>query len=69
MLTLAIWSIDEGFSGPYGPGSTDIGAAIIYVFVFLALIVIDASSTGPEWCLDTVIERRMKSWSKLTELG
>ncbi len=32
-----IWSTAEGFGGPYTAGSTDIGAAIIYVLVFLAL--------------------------------
>ncbi len=36
-MTLVIWSTAEGFGGPYQPGSTDIGAAIIYVIVFLAL--------------------------------
>jgi uncharacterized membrane protein YphA (DoxX/SURF4 family) len=37
ILSLIIWSTAEGFGGPYGAGSTDIGAAIIYVLVFLAL--------------------------------
>ena len=36
-MTLVIWSTAEGFGGPYVAGSTDIGAAIIYVLVFLAL--------------------------------
>ena len=68
VLTLAIWSIDEGFGGPYGPGSTDIGAAIIYVLVFLALIAIDATSPS-KYCLDTAIERRWKWWSKLADVA
>ena len=29
ILSLMIWSIDEGFGGPYGLGATDIGAAIM----------------------------------------
>ncbi len=68
ILSLLIWSIDEGFGGPYGPGSTDIGAAIIYVFVFLALVIIDASSAPSKYSLDAIIERKVKGWSKLAEL-
>jgi len=67
-LTLAIWSIDEGFGGPYGPGSTDIGAAVIYVLVFLALIAIDATSTR-KYCLDKFIERRWKWWSRIADVS
>lgn len=36
-LALVIWTTAEGFGGPYVAGSTDIGAAIIYAIVFLAL--------------------------------
>lgn len=34
MLAFVIWSTAEGFGGPYVAGSTDIGAAVIYIFVF-----------------------------------
>lgn len=36
-MTLVIWSTAEGFGGPYAAGSTDIGAAIIYALLFIAL--------------------------------
>ncbi len=36
-MMLVIWSTAEGFGGPYVAGSTDIGAALIYVIVFIAL--------------------------------
>lgn len=36
-MALVIWSTAEGFGGPYAAGSTDIGTAIIYVLVFVAL--------------------------------
>ena len=39
LLSLIIWSTAEGFGGPYGPGSTDIGAAVIYVLVFAGLLL------------------------------
>jgi uncharacterized membrane protein YphA (DoxX/SURF4 family) len=37
VLAFLIWSTAEGFGGPYVVGSVDIGAAIIYVFVFALL--------------------------------
>src|SRR5579883_2910423 len=37
-FALVIWTTAESFGGPYKPGSTDIGAAIIYVLVFAALL-------------------------------
>ena len=37
IFSFLIWSTAEGFGGPYGAASTDVGASIVYVFVFLAL--------------------------------
>ena len=37
LLSLIIWTVPEGFGGPYMAGSTDIGTGVIYVFVLLAL--------------------------------
>lgn len=39
LLSLIIWSTAEGFGGPYKEGSTDIGAAIIYLLVFVGLFL------------------------------
>lgn len=39
IFSLLIWTAAEGFGGPYSSSSTDIGAAIIYVFVFVALLL------------------------------
>lgn len=39
VLSLAIWSTAEAFGGPYQTGSTDIGAAVIYVLVFAGLFL------------------------------
>jgi thiosulfate dehydrogenase [quinone] large subunit len=43
VFSLLVWAIGEGFGGPYVSGSTDIGAGIIYVFVFLMLYATDIS--------------------------
>ena len=45
LLALVIWSTAEGFGGPYTPGTTDIGAAIIYVFVFALLFLTRAGAS------------------------
>ena len=42
LLSVVIWTTAEGFGGPYVAGSTDIGAAIIYVLVFAGLFLANA---------------------------
>jgi thiosulfate dehydrogenase (quinone) large subunit len=37
VFAFLIWSVAEGFGGPYVAGSTDIGCAVIYIFVAIAL--------------------------------
>lgn len=37
LLSLIIWTVPEGFGGPYISGVTDVGAGIIYVFVLVCL--------------------------------
>jgi thiosulfate dehydrogenase [quinone] large subunit len=39
VLSLLIWSTAEGFGGPYSSGSTDIGAAVMYVLIFAGLFL------------------------------
>ena len=42
-LSLGIWSIPEGFGGPYVPGhSTDIGTAFPYAILFAVLLCVSA---------------------------
>ena len=53
-MSLVIWSTAEGFGGPYLAGSTDIGAAIIYFIVHVALWL------GKSWryySIDSVLYR------------
>lgn len=42
LLSVVIWTTAESFGGPYTAGSTDIGAAIIYVLVFSGLFLSSA---------------------------
>ncbi len=66
-LSLIIWSVPEGFGGPYGPSSTDIGTGIIYAFVFVFLMIL-AATYGPSlWSVDAWIERRWGGWRRIAE--
>ena len=67
LLSLLIYSVDEGFGGPYGPGSTDIGAAIIYVFVFFALIALESATASNSLTLDSIIEQATSKWASIAE--
>jgi uncharacterized membrane protein YphA (DoxX/SURF4 family) len=69
ILSLFIWSVPEGFGGPYGPGSTDIGTGAMYALLFLALIVINATYGPSRWSLDSLIESKFPKWRMLAELG
>ena len=39
VFSFLVWSVPQGFGGPYGPGSTDIDSGSIYLFVFVLLIL------------------------------
>jgi uncharacterized membrane protein YphA (DoxX/SURF4 family) len=60
---LFVWSVAEGFGGPYVPGTTtDVGAAIVYSFVFWALLVVDAGRIS----VDRLIAARAPAWRRIS---
>jgi uncharacterized membrane protein YphA (DoxX/SURF4 family) len=67
LLSLFIWAVPEGFGGPYGPGSTDIGTGAMYALLFLALILINATYGPSRWSLDHLIESRYPRWASVAE--
>jgi nitrite reductase (NO-forming) len=68
LFSLLIWSTAEGFGGPYTVGATNMGAGIIYVLVFIALIII--SRTGPSpYSIDYYLERTWLRWRLISEWG
>ena len=69
VLSLLIWAIPEGFGGPYGPASTDIGTGVIYSFLFLSLIIINTISGPSKYSLDFLLERKYPSWKRIAEFG
>ena len=59
-----MWSVAEGFGGPYVPGtSTDVGSAIIYSLVFLALLLVDVG----RFSVDRWIVRRVPAWRRISD--
>jgi thiosulfate dehydrogenase (quinone) large subunit len=62
LLSVIIWATAEGFGGPYHAGSTDIGAAIIYVLVFAGLFL---SAAGLYAGLDRRLTPRLGRWGVL----
>jgi nitrite reductase (NO-forming) len=67
VFALMIWSIPEGFGGPYAPGSTDVGGGLIYVRFFVGLIVIDRALGCSPYSLDYHLEKRVPAWNGFAE--
>ncbi|MCO5054158.1 multicopper oxidase domain-containing protein [Thermomonas sp.] len=67
LFSLLIWSTAEGFGGPYSVGASNIGAALSYVLIFAALIVINMRSGPSPYSLDYLIEQRWPTWRRLSE--
>lgn len=68
LYSLMIWAVPEGFGGPYGSGSTDIGTAIVYAFVFVAMIIAERSAKYGNFSVDALILRKWSNWKRLSEL-
>ena len=61
-MSLVIWSTAEGFGGPYVAGSTDVGTAIIYALLFVALLI---GQCWKRYSVDSVLRKRVPFLSKL----
>lgn len=67
LFSLLVWSTAEGFGGPYTVGATNMGTALSYVLIFIALIAIDSRGGYNPYSLDFLIERRWPSWRRVAE--
>ena len=65
VYSLLIWATAEGFGGPYGKGSTDLGTAITYAVVFALLYLVDDLAGRSPWAIDSWIERRVGWWDRV----
>jgi nitrite reductase (NO-forming) len=69
VYSLLVWATADGFGGPYSASSTDVGPAIIYSVVFLALLVVNARSGTSPYSLDRLLEQRWSWWHRVAEIG
>jgi nitrite reductase (NO-forming) len=67
VFALLIWSIPEGFGGPYAPGATDVGGGLIYILVFVTLIVMDHVLGRSPYSVDFYLERILPGWRHVAE--
>ena len=67
LFSLLIWSTAEGFGGPYAVGAANMGNALTYVLIFIALIGINYRGGTSPYSLDYLIERRWPKWSRVAE--
>jgi nitrite reductase (NO-forming) len=68
VFSLLIWSVPEGFGGPYVSGATDIGTAIVYAFVFLGLLALSAYGEPDPYAADHLLEHRIVWWWRVAEV-
>jgi nitrite reductase (NO-forming) len=66
VFSLLVWSTAEGFGGPYTVGANNMGTAISYVLIFVALIAINTHGRSP-YSLDYLIEKRWPRWRRVAE--
>ena len=65
LFSLLIWAIAEGFGGPYGSDSTDIGTGVVYAVVFLSLYGLDRLAVPARWSVDHYIQQKFPWWAML----
>jgi nitrite reductase (NO-forming) len=69
LFSLLIWSTAEGFGGPYTSGATNIGPALVYALVFIAIASFERVTGSSPYSLDYYIERLFPGWGSWMELA
>jgi uncharacterized membrane protein YphA (DoxX/SURF4 family) len=67
VYSLLVWSVGEGFGGPYVSGSTDVGTGIILAILFAALYVSAPSAAREPLSLDRTLVARWTWWRVVAE--
>ena len=66
---MLVWTVGEGFGGPYVSGSTDVGTGIIYTLLFLVLFVSAPTADAEHLSLDRALVARHPRWALLADSG
>lgn len=67
VYTLLLWTVGEGFGGPYMSGSTDIGTGIVYTMMFIALLAFAPPARRERLGLDARLVERWAWWRTVAE--
>jgi uncharacterized membrane protein YphA (DoxX/SURF4 family) len=67
-FSVLIWAVAEGFGGPYTPGASDIGTAVIYAVVFMGLLALMAYAGTARYSVDYYLEKKISWWWKIAEI-
>lgn len=67
LFSLLVWSTAEGFGGPYTVGANNMGTAISYVLIFVALSTINTRGGRSSYSVDYFIEKRWPGWRRIAE--
>jgi uncharacterized membrane protein YphA (DoxX/SURF4 family) len=68
LFSVTIWGTAEGFGGPYGASSTDIGAAVMYAVVFMGLLALNYEGGPSRFSVDYLLEQRVSWWHRIAEV-
>jgi nitrite reductase (NO-forming) len=69
VFSLLLWGVAEGFGGPYGQGSIDVGVAIIYAVMFAALLALDYNQGPGPLTVDGYLRKRLTWWHWIADIG
>ncbi len=67
IFALFIWSIPEGFGGPYEAGATDVGPGLVYFLVFVALLALNHILGRSPYSVDFYLEKIWSGWKHIAE--
>ena len=67
LFSMLVWATAEGFSGPYVQGAANIGPALVYVIVFLALWLCDRVAGRSPYSIDFYLGSKWPRWQSVAE--
>ena len=67
LYMLLVWSVGEGFGGPYTAGVTDVGTGIPYLLLFATLLAFAPPARHERLSLDRLLTARWPWWRLLAE--
>ena len=68
-FSLLVWSTADGFGGPYVIGTANLGPALVYALLFVALISLERQQGPNPYSLDFYLEKAFPRLRRFTESG